>query len=196
MVDEHSTDPAPEHGEAGPVRGDQDTPDMDRDLAQLRVEMSIEQLRHRRTATERSRSEVRAANLLVGSIDRTATIWLVPGGTISGHVVEVGRDYLCMEPATGPVWISLDVVAAVRTPVDPGTAPSATSTVGVGLLDILEDLIVAEREINVVLCSGEAITGMPTAVGQAMTLRHPTGFVLVPLHAVATVSLGVRPRDS
>lgn len=179
------------HGDASTgsdPRSGRSTSDPDVQLAELRADLSIEDLRRRRSRTERARSEIRIEDVLAGSLHLRVDVLVASGARITGSLVEIGSDYICLQCEPGAVWIRSGAVQAVATPHDPASRVGSSGAISASLPQVLEDLMLSERELMVGLNSGERIVGLPIAVGSVLTLRGVDGYTVVTLNEVATIS--------
>lgn len=187
MVDEHDNDvtgdraPASREAAAG-------ASELDRALADLRADVSVEAIRRARTSAARSRSAVTVSEMLAGCHGMTVTVHLAGDSACSGKVTEVGLDYVCIESPGGPVWAVLDTVLAVSAPVDPGSVAGTRPLSGSRLVDVLEDLALTEAEVVLTLSNGGRVAGMILATGSSVTLRDAGSFTLIQLARITKVS--------
>lgn len=192
MVEEHDDD-AVAHRSAteadlARISGRRGDDDADSALADLRSELSIDEMRNRRRRREYSRHLATPPRVLCGSIGDRVTVWLSTGSSETGEVVSTGRDHACLDIGGDPRWITYTGIEAVASPLDPATALPRAVEGDATLIDVLEDLALSEVTVSVLLSSGSRISGIPLSAGEALTLRTDNGFVVVETTSIVVVS--------
>lgn len=170
------------------ISGRRSDSDHDSGLAELRSELSIDDLRSRRREREFTRHAASPSRVLHGSLGARVVIWLSTGSTISGELVETGHDYACVDISGDHRWIAFGAIVAVGSPIDPASTIKRSSMIDAALIDVIEDLTLSEVSISILMTGGSRITGTPLGVGEALIMRDEHGFVVVAVDSVVAIS--------
>lgn len=170
------------------ISGGGSSDDHDAALADLRSDLSIEDLRRRRRQQEWSRREVTPTSVLAGSIGERVTLWLSTGTELFGTVTEVGTDYVCLDTGRDHTWIRIAETTGVRTEMDPATMVSDPPTLSATLIDVIEDLMMAEVTVSVVLRGGARTSGTPLTIGESLMIRDDRGHTVLEPSTVVAIS--------
>lgn len=178
-------------GDLRRVRHGIDADDHDHALADLRSELTVEDLRRRRTEQERARQRSTTTDAVIGALGQHVTLWTSTGSEMTGTVVEVGSDHVCINTTAGAAWVRASAITMVRSATDPTAGTSAGGHPRARLVDVLEDLMAAEATVALTLSGGKRVSGRPVGVGRAVIIRDDRGFMTVDLGAVVVVSRAV-----
>lgn len=178
----------PDRAEVERLRGRPLSDDADTALADLRSDMSIEDLRRLRAERDRSREEMTTGDVLSRSVGRTVTIWTSSGVVLTGEVVEVGSDYGCISTPGATAWIPTSGITAIRSQLDPVRSPAARAGTDSRFIDVIHDMVMAEVAITLTLRGDGQVTGTPLVVGESVTLIDDQTYTTVDARAIIVLS--------
>ncbi len=164
--------------------------DLDEVARRARVSDAVRERHRRAAANGRRREGTTVVSALLGALDRPVTIHTaaVPE-PFHGTVVAVGDDVVELHGSARTWWLRVVEITAVEAAeLSPGDPADRSTT---SLVELLADLVDADRPVTVLVRSGARFHGTVTAVGVSLWLHqeHPAPAVLVELDHVVGVAL-------